>query len=121
MDAMVISTTTVGAVGGMLTAIDQSLGGGLLAIIVKLAIDGIKLLLPKKDWAKRILPILATVLAFVLWAGYQFFTGHGGFMSLLVMGLAGGLGAIGLNEIVSTTIGGNVKPTVVATTQEPKV
>jgi hypothetical protein len=120
MDAMVVSTTTVKAVGGMVLLINQALGGGLLAIIVKVAIDGLKLILPKKNLIKRLIPVFASVLAILLWAGYQYVTGQGDFISLITVGLTGGLGAIGLNEIVSTAIMGKVSPVVPTDVQAPK-
>jgi len=121
MDAvMVVSTNTLTAVGGMVTALDQMLGGGLLAIIVKLVLDGLKIVMPKKTLIKRLMPVMASVLALILWAGYQFITGYGDFASLLTIGLSGGLGAIGLNEIVNTAIRGNVVPVVPTDVQAPK-
>ena len=120
MDATVVSTATVAVVGGVVLAINQALGGGLLAIIVKLAIDGLKMILPKKNLVKRLIPVFATLLAFVIWAGYQYVTGQGNFISLLTVGLTGGLGAIGLNEIVNTTIKGNIAPVVPTDVQAPK-
>ena len=122
MYAVIVASTmtVVSTLGGMVTALDQLLGGGLLAIIVKFALDGLKLILPKKTLIKRLMPVMATLLAIILWALYQVITGHGNFASLITIGLSGGLGAIGLNEIVNTAIRGNVVPVVPTDVQAPK-
>ena len=115
-ETVAVSTgTPVGIVGSILVMLNGALGGGLLAIIVKFIIDGLKKILPQTDWAKRLYPILAPIIATILWALYQWLTGTGTFMSLLSFGIMGGLGAIGLHEIVNTAIAGKVSKTIVPT------
>lgn len=115
-ETVAISTgTPVGIVGSILVMLNGALGGGLLAIIVKFVIDGLKKILPQTDWAKRLYPVLAPIAAIIIWAVYQWLTGIGNFASLLSFGIMGGLGAIGLHEIVNTAIAGKVSKTVVMT------
>ena len=102
----------VKGIGAMLLGLNGMVGGGLLAVIVKLLLDLIKKVMPKKDWVKRLFPVLAPALAMIIWAVYEALTTGVSIESVLQVGLVGGIGATGLHEIVNTAIKGKVSPTV---------
>lgn len=97
-------------IGAMLLGLDVMVGGGLLAVIVKLLLDMIKKVVPQRVWLKRLFPVIAPALAMSLWALWQVLTTGIDFTSVLQVGLIGGLGATGLHEIVNTAVMGRVNP-----------
>ncbi|MFH1618826.1 MAG: hypothetical protein ABIG11_02880 [bacterium] len=107
MESIAVSTAaaTAPAAGiAVISVLNLVTGGGGLAVVVKLTIDLVKKWLPKR-W----LPVIAPVLATVLYALWQELSGTMNFQAALSVGLFGGLGAIGLHEVVNTAIRGRVR------------
>lgn len=104
MEALAVSTAAVAAPAAgqaVVSAVNLITGGGGLAVVVKIVIDLIKKWLPKR-W----IPVIAPAVAVLLYAVWQELSGTMNFQSALYMGLCGGLGAIGLHEVVHTAIRG---------------
>ncbi len=110
----------VKGIGSMLLGLNSLVGGGLLAIIVKFLIDLIKKFIPKSNLIKRFFPVIAPAVAMIIWSIWEVLTTGVDIVSIIQMGLIGGLGATGLHEIVNTAIMGNVSKTLIASTPESK-
>jgi len=97
-------------IGAMILGLDAMVGGGLLAVIVKFLLDIIKKFVPRVPAVKRLFPIIAPIMAMIIWSVWQMLTTGVDFVSVLQVGMVGGLGATGLHEIVNTAVKGKVQP-----------